>query len=331
MGYFSEFFEIIVSMSYSTPPGSPCRSPCRSPCDFQENVVSGTPPRALFERDDGEDVKSSPSKFRKTSESKSTNSKSCPKAPTRQRKQKGPIDELRVLLDNSCILGNMLGKGSFGTVFSVSFPGTPVFAMKEVPVSGRSSPSDLRQEAANFGSPGCVPGFAMSSPNGAKCYLFSPICDPLDKTNRVNGENIDKIISKSIKTIMEAPFHVITDAGLSNMGIARAGTPTPVLGENGLPCAGDPISEDSVLFFDIGNNDPNDCNPMTSALFDEKQMNTVAEQLEYRKFKCDLIAALLRNRILDLEVRRDECDIAREICEKYRYTYAGGNRKQSEF
>ncbi len=327
IGYFSEIFEVIVSMLYSTPPGSPCGSPR----DFQIPLFPGTPPRALFESDDGEDFTSSPSKFRKTSESES-----CPKAPTRQRKQKGPIEGLPILSDDSRIRIRKIdeiGEGSFGIVFSVICPGTPdyMFAMKEVAVSGRSSPSDLCQEAANFGKPGCVPGFAMSSPKGDKCYLFSPICDPLDKTNQVNGENIEEMISELMKSIMEAPFPVITDAGLSNMGFAPAGTPTPVSGENGLPCAGDPIPKDCVLFLDIGNNDPNDCNPMTSALFDEDEMNTEEEQLQYRKFKCDLIAALLRNRILDLEVRRDECDIARKICEKYGYTYAGGNRKQSDF
>lgn len=314
-------------MSLITPPGSPCGSPCGSPfgspCDFQILRFPETPPRALFRSDD--EVQS-PLKVRKISESESRPF-ICPEAPMKQKKSKGPIKGLPTLTNDSCILRiDDIGDGSFGTVFSVRVPGSPSnFAMKEINVSGRSSPNDLLRENANFGKPGCVPGFAMSSPNGDKCYLFSPICDPLDKTDRINTENIDEINALMHDSIMKSSFSIITDANLSNMGIARAGTPTPILGENGLPCAGEPIPKDSVLFIDIGNNGVNDCNPLTSALFDEHEMNTEEEQLQYRKFKCELLTALLRNRIQ--KVPRNEYDIAREICDLYGYVYAGGNRR----
>ena len=305
MVIFTLYF--LVFRMQNTPPSSPMGSPNVSPMRASINN-SGTPPRVLF---------GSPQKRPKT----------CPKAPTKQQKKADVLNHLPEFSPNSLKIKGKLGSGSFGDVFIVEMdpPNSPLFAMKEVLIN-RISPKDIAKEASHFGSPGCVPGFGMRSEDSKTYFGFSSIAVPLDKM-LISTDNIENIISLLKVSVMTAPFPVITDANLENMGFLRAGTPTPMLGNDGLPCAGVPISEDCVCFIDLGNNDcPNDCNPNTSAIFDNDDViKTDESMLKYRKFKIDMISALLRNKIL--QVKLDECDIARDICAKYGYKYAGGDRK----
>lgn len=248
------------------------------------------------------------------------------------KKPNGPIEGLPVLPDGfKPIIAGELGKGSFGSVFKVSLPGDGYlnFAMKVIDVvpGGRSSPSDLRKEALNYGSPKCIPGVGMSSPDGRKYFGFSPIAEPLNKAS-ITPQNIEKIVFMTCCAIMKAKFELITDLSPENMGIVRDGTPTPILGEDGLPRAGPLVENDEVVIIDGGEFDsPNDCNGKYGALFDEGAMKSFEAQQKYRRFKCDVLSALLRNRLLSEP--RNEYDIVREICksDKYRYTYAAGDRR----
>jgi hypothetical protein len=319
-------------------------SPCGSPCGgFQiQSCLSDlprTPPRRLFQGEEDAytasvvDEQSSPLKMRMIDGGASLPISRPPEAPRKRTKNRiGPIEGLSVLPHDfgSKIVGD-LGEGSFGKVFRVRFPGddTSSYAMKVVEVvpGGRSSPIDLRIEASNYGSPKCNFGFGMSSLDGRKYFGFSCIAEPLDKA-LITSKNIDKIDNMARNAIMSGKFSVVVDANLGNIGIVRAGTPTPILGVDGLPCAGFRVENDDVLFIDLGENSgPNDCNGKYGALFDEGAMDSEEAQLKYRKFKCDVVSALLRNRLL--AEPRNEYDIVREICnsDTYRYTYAAGDRR----
>jgi len=311
---------------------SPCRSPCGSPNGSRlNNDFPGTPSRVLF--GGGDDKYLSPPKKQK--QETGSFPISGPPEIGRKKASKKPADPIKGLpvLPNGFEpkIAGKLGEGSFGKVFQVRFPGddTSSYAMKVVEVvpGGRSSPIDLRIEASNYGSPKCNFGFGMSSSNGSQYFGFSCIAEPLDNAP-ITPENIEEIDSKTRDAIMGANFGLITDASLGNMGIVRAGTPTPILGEDGLPCAGSIVEQDKVVIIDGGEFDsPNDCNGKYGALFDEDAMNSLEAQLKYRRFKCDVVSALLRNRLLPEP--RNEYDIVREICnsELYGYTYAAGDRR----
>lgn len=320
-------------------------SPFSSPCGaFQIRSclhdLPGTPPRRLFGGQDdctaeAVDLISSPQKKQRleTGSSPISGPPEAPRKPT--KKKSGPIEGLPVLQDGftPCIL-KKIGKGSFGRVFQVCFSGddtstAPSFAMKVIKVvpGGRSSPSDLFREASNYGSPKCNLGVGMSSPDGSKYFGFSTIAVPLDKA-QITEENIRKIITMTNDCIMGANFPLITDANPGNLGIIRSGTPMPILGEDGLPRAGSLVQEDEVVIIDGGAFDsPNDCNGKYGALFDEDAMVSLEAQQKYRRFKCDVLSALLRNRLLSEP--RNEYDIVREICKSplYEYTYAAGDRR----
>jgi hypothetical protein len=307
-------------------------------------VSFGIPPiRVLFE-DAGAgacagaiDLLSSPSKMMKLESGSSAISCGPPEAPRKPRKKTDvlvPIEGLSVL-PNDFYINRLkcIGKGSYGEVFSVKLgnfgiPESPSFAMKVISVipGGRTSTNDLRYEAKNFGSPKCVPGVGMSSTDGKTYYGFSPITVPLDKLP-ITSENIEKVYDLTRDAVMKGPFSVAADACPENMGFLSAGTPTPVLGENRLPCAGSPVENDEVVFIDLGNAEPNDCNPKYGALFDEGAMKSDEAKLKYRRFKCDMMSALLRNRLL--AEPRNEYDIVRKICKSklYGYTYAAGDRR----
>lgn len=302
----------------------------------------GIPPiRVLFE-DAGAgagaiDLLSSPSKMMKLESGSSAISCGPPEAPRKPRKKPDvlvPIEGLSVLPDDFFIKQlQKIGAGSYGEVFRVTLdnfeiPESPSFAMKVISVipGGRTSPNDLRCEAANFGSQKCVPGVGMSSTDGKTYYGFSPIALPLNELP-ITSENIEKVDDLTRDAVMKGPFSVAADACPENMGFLSAGTPTPVLGENRLPCAGSPVANDEVVFIDLGNAEPNDCNPKYGALFDEGAMNSDDAKLKYRRFKCDMMSALLRNRILPEP--QNEYDIVRKICKSklYGYTYAAGDRR----
>jgi len=321
---------------------SALNSSCGSPCDFQIRTclsdLSGTPPRVLFAGEgESADLYSSPTKVRRMNDGDRSPISGPPEAPRKHLKKKlsGPIKGLPVLPDDFKIqINGELGRGSFGKVKSVHLEenpsvSSPVFAMKVIEIipGGRVSPTDARKEAENYGSRGCIPGFGMSSSDGKTYFGFSPIVEPLDKT-LVTINNIKLITDMARTAIMAAKISMVFDVSTENMGIIRAGTPTPILGGDGLPCAGPIVEKEEVLLLDPGNNDgPNDCNGKYGALFDEGVMDSEDEQLKYRRFKCDVMSALLRNRIVSEP--RNEYDIVREICksEAYGYTYAAGDRR----
>jgi len=316
---------------------SPCGSPCGLLIRSRLDDLPGTP-RVLFEGNDSGavDLISSPPKMKKLDSGNAEISCGPPEAPRKQRKKPNlpvPIEGLPVLPDDFYINRlKRIGAGSYGEVFKVKLddfeiPESPSFAMKVISVipGGRTSPNDLRCEAKNFGSPKCVLGVGMTSTDGKSYYGFSPIAVPLNHLT-IASENIEAVDDLTRDAIMGAYFSVVVDACPDNMGSLSAGTPTVVLGENGLPCAGIPIKQDCVQFIDIGNAEsPNDCNPKFGALFDEGEMDSEEAQQKYRRFKCDMMSALLRNRLL-LEPR-NEYDIVREICKNYAYTYAAGDRR----
>jgi hypothetical protein len=309
-------------------------SSCGSPCGAFQRCLVGSPktPRRLFEGDDkANNLFSSPPKKPKMDTGRAPISGGSPPELLRKKKPIGPIEGLLVKQDClTPIITKKLGEGSFGTVFQVHLPGNELpFAMKVIDIvsGGRSSPSDVRKEASNYSSPKCIPGVGMSSPDGKTYYGFSSIAKPLDKFP-ITFQNIEKVIDLTKAAVMNGPFSVVLDTCPENIGFISAGTPTPVLGENRLLCAGSPVQDDEVVFIDLGNADtPNDCNPKYSALFDEEAMDSDEAKLKYRRFKCNMMSALLRNRLLPEP--RNEYDIVREICnsEPYGYTYAAGDRR----
>lgn len=249
-----------------------------------------------------------------------------PEAPRKSTK-KGPkpIPKLPILEDEDFFeVFELLGTGSFGTVYRIQFKSdSSSFAMKKV-MSGRpATPKDLVEEAKNFGEPGCIQGVGMTTIDGT--YLgFSTIAEPLSKM-MINQENIEQIIHLTCEALMKAPKSVIYDANLDNMGFVKKGTTVVVLSEDGLPCAGPLTEEDNVYIIDIGNiESPEDANRKYTALISSEQMESEENIMKFRKFKCDMMSALLRNQIL--EFPEDEFDIVAKICCTYDYQYASGER-----
>jgi serine/threonine protein kinase len=299
-------------------------TPPQSPIKGSFSNLPGTPPRRLFMAD--EVSSSSPLKKMKIDYQP-------PEAPKKSRKN-GPIKGMSVLDEGEdCFqIEEELGKGSFGTVYSIKLksqigtPNSPLFALKKIiPVyGGRITSKDLVREANNFGSPGCVLGVGVTTKDGI--YLgFSPIAQPLSKI-KLDEENIQKIIELTCCAVMEAPKEVMFDASPENMGFFPAETQTVFLGENGLMCVGSPIQKDIVSFIDIGECEaPEDANPKYSALISAE---TDEDIMKYRRFKCDILKALLENRILESSSSpsKDEYQIVAEICELYNYQYASSQK-----
>jgi hypothetical protein len=332
-----------------TPIGSPCCTPIGSP----SSSPSSSPCRRLFRTPIGSPIdRQGLQKFPKKSPQKSLGlhqgsnimspsikkdgNKSVqlqpPDAPAKKKISTEPIKWLPVLteLSKHFDLLEKIGKGSFGKVFAARLKNNPcdsppiTVALKRIRMGGRSSPTDVRMEAANFGSPGCVPGFGASSSNGSEYYGISPIAIPLNNF-KLSSEKFKAINALTMDALNVAPFSVVMDASPENMGFIPAGTPTLVLDENGLPCIGKPIEKDCVKILDLGNAEsPNDCTAKYGAVFGEDEMQSEEEKSKYRKFKCEMMTALLRNRIS--EFPRDEYDIVRNLCKDYGYTYAAGDR-----
>jgi len=249
-----------------------------------------------------------------------------PEAP-RKLTKKGPkpIPHLPVLEDEDFFeIFELLGRGSFGTVYRIQFKSDlSSFAMKKVMPGGPATPKDLVAEAKNFGADGCIHGVGMTKIDGT--YLaFSTIAVPLSGM-MINQENIEQIIHLTCEALMKAPKSVIYDANLDNMGFVKMGTLTVVLSEDGLPCAGPLTEEDNVYIIDIGNIDsPEDANRKYTALISSEQMESEEDIMKFRKFKCDMMTALLCNKIQ--EFSEDEFDIVAKICCNYDYQYACGER-----
>jgi hypothetical protein len=283
---------------------------------------------------DDEDSFSSPVKMQRLETGSAPISGPPPEQPSK-RKGKKPIPGLPVLEDNDAdfykIIGK-LGEGSFGKVVTriqlkneAGNPDSPSFALKIVP-SGRASPKDLSAEGNNFGKKGCNWGVAMTTPDGTFIGV-STLAKPLSEAD-ITAENIDEIIALTSEALMEADVTVVNDANPNNIGIIEPGTPTVIFGQDGLPCAGTPIRKRTVKIIDVGPvYEPENANPVFSAMIPVENMEHEKEIMEYRRFKCDMMSALLRNRLL--AEPRNEYDIVREICnsELYGYTYAAGDRR----
>ena len=95
--------------------------------------------------------------------------------------------------------------------------------MKNVPC-GRISPNDLRLQAANFGSPGCVEGFGASSSDGSTYFGFVPIAIPLNKID-ISSQNFEAINASTMDALNVSPFPVVIDASPENMGFIPSGPP----------------------------------------------------------------------------------------------------------
>jgi hypothetical protein len=290
---------------------------------MQENYISDpkrTQGSVLFPEEDetcGTPIQS-PAKKQKVSlppEAPRKSTKKCPK----------PIPKLPILEDEDFFeVFELLGRGSFGTVYRIQFKSdSSSFAMKKVMSGGPATPKDLVYEAKNFGEPGCIQGVGMTTMDGT--YLgFSTIAEPLSKM-MITEENIEQIINLTCEAIMKAPKSVIYDANLDNMGFVKKGTKTVVLSEDGFPYAGPFTEEDNVYVIDNGNiESPEDANPKYTALIPSEKMESEEDINKFRKFKCDMMSALLRNQIL--EFPEDEFDIVAKICCTYDYQYASGER-----
>jgi hypothetical protein len=299
------------------------------PCSIIPNVtqienIFGTQPCVLFSKEEdmifGTPIQS-PAKKQKMSVPPQSPRKSTMKGPK-------PIPNLPILQNEEFFeVFELLGKGSFGTVYRFQFKSniglidSPSFALKKVISGGPATPKDLAAEAKNYGEPGCIQGVGMTTLDGT--YLgFSTIAEPLSKM-MINQENIKKIINLTCEAIMKAPKSVIYDANLDNMGFIKKGTTTIVLSEDGFPCAGPLTEEDNVYVIDNGNiESPEDANPKYTALIPSEKMESEEDIMKFRKFKCDMMTALLQNQIL--EFSEDEFDIVAKICCKYDYQYASG-------
>ena len=317
-------------MTEYSPYGSPCGSQIRS-CFFDGLPV--TPPRALFgDRDrDGDEAASSPAKKQKL---KTGSAPISGPSDAPSKRKKIPISGLPVLEWETADFYQIfekIGEGSYGEVHRIHLhkdtgnPNSPSFALKIVP-SGRASPKDLSVEGQNYGSPGCNWGVAMTTPDGTFIGV-STLAKPLSETD-ITAANIDELIVLTSKSLMQADILVVNDANPYNIGIIEQGIPTVIFGEDGLPCAGPPILEKTVKIIDVGPvYEPENADPKFSAIIPAEDMILEKDIMKYRRFKCDVMTAWLRNRLL--AEPRNEYDLVREICKSpsYGYTYAAGDRR----
>jgi hypothetical protein len=232
-----------------------------------------------------------------------------------------------------------LGIGSFGTVDKVVFPppsgsppGTPCslpVAMKTVSLSSKQGPKALLAEAANLGSPGCASGVAVTN-NDGKLIIFTSVAVPLSKMRKIGSQLLEEIISLMGISIMMAPFGVILDLKLENLGLVSKGTATVVPDENGQPSIGPNTTENEVLVLDLGKFfDPEDTDATYGVFLEEHDLRTVEEKTKFRVFKYEMMEALLRNQCA--EIQEDEKWLVAGICTKFGYRYAGGAQYQPNF
>ncbi len=230
------------------------------------------------------------------------------------------------ILSTPLSFGDRLGKGSFGKVYEVCLPDSPLLVAVKVVKSGKLPAKMLRAEADNFGSPGCAKGVPMVGEDGTY-YAFSSIAKPLTE---IGAEDLESVIQKTKDAISAAPIEVVYDVKPKNFGFIPRGTPTVQKDENGQPMVGPLTTEDKVEIIDLGScASPEDADASFNPLIDDEAMDTEEAKLKFRKFKCEMMEALLRNKFA--EMPEDEKWIVADICTKYCYRYAGGEQYQPDF
>jgi hypothetical protein len=232
----------------------------------------------------------------------------------------------------------LLGKGSFGEVHSVCFsppagspsgtPNSPPIAVKIVK-SGKVVPKALKEEAESFNSPGCAQGVAMQG-DDETYYGFSSIATPLSKMTEIGAEMLHAVIKMMKPTIMAVPIGVVYDCKPENLGFIPKGTPTVKVGPDGQPCVSNFTDKDQVVFIDIGIiRSPDEADKNFNPLLDDEALETKEQQANFRKFKCEVMEALLRNKFAKMP--QDQKQIVANICTKYGWRYAGGQQYQPDF
>lgn len=316
-----------------TPPPSPLRG------TRFESPLPGTPSEIL-----PVDLFGTPSKRKGRYEDVSPE-RTCPKTPDKipampspPKKRKGsskPATLNLPILTQMLVFLGLLGKGSFGEVYSVCFPppaGSPSGTPNSPPIAvkivkpGKVGPKALKEEAANFDSPGCAQGVAMQG-DDETYYGFSSIATPLSKMTEIGAEMLESVIQMMKPAIMVAPIGVVYDCKPENLGFIPKGTPTVKVGVDGQPCVGDLTEEDQVVFIDNGMiRSPEEADKNYNPLIDDEDMEMDKAKLTFRKFKCKMMEALLRNQFALNPL--DDCDIVAPLCVEYGYTYATGVRGQ---
>lgn len=312
MGYFFGIIDNrIVIMQ--TPPSSPMKA-----VDLFGTPTKGTPKRIRDE---------SPERFCPGSPEACLRFQ-MPSPPKKPKVSKTKATLGLPILSTPLFFGRVLGKGSFGEVQEVRLPNSPLFVAVKSVKPGKLSAKILREEAANFGSPGCANGFALGGEDGTY-YGFSSIAIPLNNMHEVGRENLESVIDLTKKAILTAPIHVIYDAKPENFGFIPQGTSTVTVDENGQPCVGPLTTADKVEIIDLGRiESPEEADKFFNPLLDDEAMETEKAEILFRKFKCDMMEALLRNQFS--EIQDDDKQIVADICTKFGYRYAGGEQYQAQ-
>lgn len=259
-----------------------------------------------------------------------------PDAPSKKRTKpkigddKKPSYALKglVILDVPCTRICNLGVGSFGVVdkvlleSSLGTPCSPQVAMKKIVDSPKQGPKGLLKEAANLGKPGCAFGVAATDIQG-NLFLFTSLAIPLTQIYYLGRQILDQIIVMTKSAIMQAPLSVVYDCKPANLGLVQKGTPTVVADPNGQPCVGPLTDVDSVVFLDLGTcGSPEEADGNFNPLLDDDALETEDEQLKFRKFKCEMMEALLWNQFA--EHPQEENLIVAIECTKRGWSYARG-------
>jgi hypothetical protein len=201
--------------------------------------------------------------------------------------------------------------------------------MKTVKPSPKQGPKALIAEAANVGSPGCASGVAVTNDDG-DLFIFTSVAVPLSKMCKIESQLLEEIISLMGISIMMAPLQVILDLKLENLGFVPKGTATVIPDEKGQPSIGPNTKEKKVVVLDLGNFlDAEDTDAKYGVFLEEDDLVSVEQQTNFRKFKFEVMEALLRNQ--NATEPKDEKLIVAGICTKFGYRYAGGAQYQPDF
>jgi hypothetical protein len=317
MGYFFGIREILHKIIMQTPPSTPPSSPTRRSPGRQMQPV---------------DLFGSPKRSRNKSPTVDCSSLQMPSPPKKMKKKATKLPatlKLAPILRKTISFVKLLGKGSFGKVYEVTLPDSPLSVAMKYIRSGTLTAKMLRNETANFGSPGCANGVAMADENGTY-YAFSEIAIPLNRMREIGFENLESVIQMTNDALMNAPINVVYDAKPENLGFIPKGTLTVERDENEQPCGGLLTSQNQVKIIDCGCiESPEEADKVFNPLLDDDDIKTQDAQNLFRKFKCEMMEALLRNQFA--EIPKDEKLIVSYYCTQYGWRYAGGQQYQPEF